>query len=213
MAFCNSCGASLTEGTKFCSKCGKPVAGAAVPGAPTAATGIPAPPPATGGSSAVKIVLIVIGAVVLIGVVGLVSLAVSGIHIAKSTHVTQDGDHVKVESPFGSVETSKDPEQATQNLGVDIYPGAEVQSNGASSATFGGMRTATAAFESSDSVDKVCTFYKSKFPNASVKTSDQNHCTIVSSAPPNMITINVESTGDASKFQITSVMKKSSSNP
>jgi len=211
MAFCNSCGATLTEGTKFCSKCGKPVAGATAAVAPLAAS--PAPPPAAGSNSAVKMVLIVVGAVVLIGVVGLVSLAFIGIHIAKRTHVTQEGDHVKVESPFGSVETSKDPDQAVKELGVDIYPGAEVQSNGATSTTFGGMHTASAWFESSDSVDKVCAFYKSKFPSATVKSSDQNRCTIVSTAPPNVITINVEASSDTSRFQITSVMKKSSSDP
>lgn len=211
MAFCNSCGATLAEGTKFCSKCGKPVAGATVPGAST--TAAPAPPPAPGGSNAVKIVLIVVGVIILVGVLGIVSLTMIGIHIAKRSHVSQDGDHVKVDTPFGSVETSKDPDLAAKDLGVDIYPGAQVQTNGASSATFGGMHTATASFESSDSVDKVCTFYKSKFPSATVRSSDQNRCTIVSNAPPDMITINVESSGDASRFQITSVMKKSSSNP
>ena len=43
MAFCNSCGATLADGTKFCSKCGKPITGAAAPTA--TASGVPAPPP------------------------------------------------------------------------------------------------------------------------------------------------------------------------
>src|SRR5256885_471014 len=113
MAFCNSCGAQLTEGTKFCSKCGAPIAG------------------------------------------------------------------------------------------------ASAQKQGASTATFGKVRTVSAAFESDDAVEKVCAFYKSKFPNATVSTSDQNRCTIVSNDPPNMITINVEPSGDGSKFQIASVSSKS----
>jgi hypothetical protein len=208
MAFCNSCGATLAEGTNFCSKCGKPVAGASAP-APNAA-GIPAPPPSTGsGSGSLKTVLIVIGSVILVGVLFVVALAFIGIHIAKRSHVTQNGDNVKVETPFGTVETSKDPDLAAKNLGVDIYPGAQVQKDGASSATFGGMHTVTASFESSDSTDKVCAFYRSKFPSANVSTSDQNHCTIVSNAAPNMVTINVDSNGNGSKFQIVAVTKKS----
>jgi hypothetical protein len=71
------------------------------------------------------------------------------------------------------------------------------------------MRTVTASFESSDSADKVCAFYRSKFPGASVSTSERGRCTIVTNAPPNMITINVESSGDASRFQIVAVAKKS----
>lgn len=210
MAFCNSCGATLAEGTKFCSKCGKPIGGAVAAPAPSATPATAASPPSTGGSSALKIILIVVGVIILVGVLGLVSLTLIGIHLAKRSHVTQEGDHVKVETPFGTVESSKDPDQAAKELGIDIYPGAQVQKEGASIATFGGVHTVSASFESSDPVDKVCSFYRSKFPGATVSTSDQNRCTIVSNAPPNMVTINVEASGDASRFQIASVTKKAS---
>ena len=208
MAFCNSCGATLAEGTRFCSKCGKAITGvpAAAPGPATT----PAPP-AAGGGNGLKAVLIVIGAVILIGVVGLVSLTLVGLHIARRTHVRQNGDSVKVETPFGTVESSKDPDQAAKDLGVDIYPGATVRKDGSSVAIFGGMRTVTASFDSSDSVDKVCSFYRSKFPGANVSTQDQNHCAIVSSVMPNMVTINVEPSGDGSKFQIVAVTKRTGS--
>jgi hypothetical protein len=115
-----------------------------------------------------------------------------------------------VETPFGEVETSKDPDQAAKDLGVDLYPGAQVQRNGASSVSMGNIRTATALFESSDPPDKVCSFYKSRFPGAMVTTSDQNRCTIVSNNQKNMITINVTPSGDNTKLQITNVSKKSS---
>jgi hypothetical protein len=64
-------------------------------------------------------------------------------------------------------------------------------------------------FESGDSSDKVCTFYKSKFPGAMVSSSDRNRCTIVSNNQKNMITVNVESSGDGAKLQITNVSKHS----
>ena len=207
MAFCNSCGAQLTEGTKFCSKCGTPIAGAGGPEAPAPASSSSAAP---GSNSALKTVLMVVAAIVVIGIVGVACLAFIGIRVARHTHVMQEGDHVKVETPFGTAETSKDPEEAAKDLGVDVYPGAEPQKQGASTATFGKVRTVSAAFESDDGVEKVCAFYRSKFPHATVSTADQNRCTIVSNDPPNMITINVEPNGDGSKFQIASVATKSS---
>ena len=166
------------------------------------------PPPAQGNGNGLKIVLIVVGVILVIGVLGLGALTFVGLRIAKHTRVKQEGDHVKVETPFGTVESTKDPEQAAKDLGIEIYPGAEVRQNGAASATLGNLHTVSAEFDSSDSVDKVCSFYKSKFPNATVSSSDENHCTIVSSLPPNGITINVEPSGGGSRFQVSSVMKK-----
>jgi len=204
MAFCNSCGASLAPDAKFCNKCG-----ATITGAPAATN---APPPApTGGSSALKIVLIIVGIIVVLGIVGVATVGIIGYHIARSAHVTQNGHHVKVETPFGNVETSNNPEQTARDLGIDIYPGAQVQKNGAATATFGAMRTVSANFETSDSPDKVCAFYKSKFPNPMVTTSDQNRCTIISNDKQNTVTITVEVSGDHTKLQITSVTKKGSS--
>lgn len=212
MAFCNSCGATLNEGTKFCNKCGT-VTGVPGAAAPTpAARPLPAPPPSKGGSSALKIILIIVGVIVLIGVLGMVTCGVVLHRAIKSARVSQKGDNVKVETPFGSMETSTDPEKVAKDLGVDIYPGAEQQKAGASSVTMGTIHTATAFFNSTDSADKVCDFYKSRFPGANVTSSDQNHCNIVANAPPNMTTIAIESNDAGSRIQITAVTKKSASN-
>jgi hypothetical protein len=209
MAFCNSCGATLTPGTKFCNKCGTPVAGAMTSSPAPAPL---APPPATGSSNALKIILIVIAVVVCIGILGLATVGfVAHRFIAKGVHVTQNGNRAKVETPFGSVETSKDPEQAVKDLGVDIYPGAQMDRNGASTATFGDVHTVAASFESADSLDKVCAFYKSKFPSSMVTTSGQNRCTIISNDQKNMITINIETAGDNTKVQISNISKSSGS--
>ena len=102
MAFCNSCGAQLTEGTRFCSKCGAPITGT-----PAAPAGAPSTPAATAGSSsALKTILIIVGAIVLIGIVGIASLTFIGMRLARHSRVTQEGEHVKVETPFGTAETS-----------------------------------------------------------------------------------------------------------
>ena len=221
MAFCNSCGTTITQGTRFCSKCGAPIlasgfppsspAGATQPpsATPPARTAPAPPPPAQGNNNALKIVLIVIGVIIVIGALGIGVLTVVGLHIAKNTRVRHEGDQVKVETPFGTVESSKDPDQVAKNLGVDIYPGAEVQKDGAASASFGNLRTVNATFQSSDSVDKVCSFYKSRFPSAAVSSSEESRCTIVSNTtPPNVVTINIEANGGGSRIQISSVIKK-----
>jgi len=210
MAFCNSCGATLNDGTKFCNKCGAAVpAGPAVPGVTATAPPAPlAPPPSKGGSSALKIILIIVAVIIGLGILGIATVGFIGYRIAKSAHVTQHGDNVKVETPFGSMETNKDPEQAAKDLGVEVYPGAQAQKNGTATMTFGNMRTVTATFEISDSVDKVCDFYKAKFPSSTMTTSDQNHCTIMSGDQQNMITITVQASGDTTKLVIANVSKK-----
>jgi hypothetical protein len=205
MAFCNSCGAQLAEGTNFCSKCGAAASG--TPGGipqPIA----PGPPPSSGSSSALKVVLIIVGVIVLIGVLGVVTIGVVGYRIAKSARVSQKGDNVKVETPFGSVETSNDPQKVADELGVEIYPGAQVQKAGTAAVTFGSLHTVTAIFESSDSVDKICDFYRTKFPNANVQSSDQTHCTIVSGGQANSTTVTVDSSGDGSRLTIVRLTKK-----
>jgi len=212
MAFCNSCGTSLKEGAAFCGKCGAPIGGAMPPRMSPAATGpSPSPAPPRQNNSAVKTILIIVGVIAILGGLAIATLTFIGLRIARHTRVTQEGDHVKVETPFGGVETSKDPEQTAKDLEIDIYPGAEVQRQGAATVTFGGIRTVTASFESDDPVDKVCSFYRGKFPNAKVSASDHNNCTIVSDAGGKVVTINIDGRGDGSRFQITNVNKHAGS--
>jgi hypothetical protein len=216
MAFCNKCGANVEPGVRFCNKCGAPILTSTLPPAASAASASPmpstpsaAPAPPSQGGGALKVILIVVGVIVLIGILGAASIGFVVWRVARSSHVRQEGDRVKVETPFGTVESTKDPEEVARNLGVEIYPGARVLKEGAASATFGGIHTATANFESDDSVGKVCEFYKPKVPSALVTASDQRHCTIVSNDKKNMITINVEAEGDKTKIQITNVTGKS----
>ena|SRR3974390_1718495 len=205
MAFCNSCGAQLAEGTNFCSKCGAAVSG--TPGGipqPIA----PGPPPSSGSSSALKVILMIVGVIVLIGILGMVTCGIIVHRAIKSAKFSQKGDNVKVETPFGSVETSNDPQKVADELGVEVYPGAQVQKAGTASVTFGSLHTVTGVFESNDAVDKVCDFYRSKFPNANVQSSDQTHCSIVSGGQANSTTVTVDSSGDGSRLTIVRLTKK-----
>ena len=96
------------------------------------------------------------------------------------------------------------------NRTVDLYPGAEIRKNGAASASFGGFHTVSVTADTDDPVDRVTSFYKSKFPNAMVTTSDSGHCTIVSNDHKNIVTIVIEAAGDKTKIQISNVHKGSS---
>ena len=213
MAFCNSCGATLNPGTKFCNKCGAAAAGPSAPGpalSPLPTAPPYSPPPSTGGSSALKIILIVIAIIVGLGILSVGAFSFFVYRVAKNAHVTQKGDNVKIETPFGNI-SANDPDQAIKELGVDVYPGAQVQKQGTAAVTLFGVHSVTANFESGDSVDKVCEFYKAKFPNANIKSSDQNQCNIVAGEQGNSTTVSVQSNGDGCKFQIVSLSKKSAS--
>ncbi len=202
MAFCNSCGNNVESGVKFCPKCG------AVQAAASSAPAVPASvaPAQPQGSSVLKIILIVVAAVVLLGIVAVGVVTYVGLRIARHTRVENNGGNVRVVSPFGAVESSTNPNDAIRDLGVDAYPGARVVSG--KSASFGGMHTVTAEFETNDSVDQVAQFYRAKFPNANVTSSDQSHATIVSTANGSMVTITVDSEGSATRIHITNVSGK-----
>jgi hypothetical protein len=62
-------------------------------------------------------------------------------------------------------------------------------------------------------VDKVCGFYKPKYPNAMVMTTQADQCTIVSNDPKNMITITVKGETDKTRIVITNVSKAGAANP
>jgi len=150
--------------------------------------------------------------IVLVGILAVASLGFFAWRVARHTRVRQDGDNVRVETPFGTVQTTNDPQAAARDLGVDLYPGAEALKEGATSATFGTVHTASLNFETSDSVDKVCSFYKPKFPNAMVMTTEANQCTIVSNDQKNMITITVKGESDKTRIVITNVSKSGAAN-
>ena len=222
MAFCNSCGAPLTAGTRFCNKCGAAVlvsapasafkeAAASAPATPVAAA--PAQPTSSQGSNALKIILSVVGVIVLMGILGVASVGFFAWRVARHAHVRQQGDNVKVETPFGTVQSTNDPQEAARNLGVDVYPGAKLLKEGTASASFGGVHSVTVNLESSDSIDKVTSFYKAKLPNAMVTTSDTAQATIVASDHNNLITINIRAAGDRTKISITNVTGKLGSSP
>ena len=148
-----------------------------------------------------------VGVIILVGILGIASLGFFAWRVARHTHIRQNGESVKVETPFGTVESSNDPQAAAHDLGVDPYPGAQAMKEGSASASFGGVRTVSLHFETSDSADKVCSFYKPKFPNAMVMSTQSDQCTIISNDKNNMITITAKEESGKTKIVIANVKK------
>ncbi len=208
MAFCNSCGTTLEPGARFCPKCGAsiPMAGAIAPPPIAAAPPAPVAHPPAQGSSALKIILIVIGVIFLLGILGIGTMVFVVRRIAHNSHFQNKDGNVRVETPFGTVQSTSDPNEAARNLGIDQYPGAKVTKG--NSATIGGMHTVDAEFETNDSPEKVMAFYTSKFPNATVNNKDTDGYTIVSTNNNNLITIKIQPEDGKTRIKIANVSGK-----
>jgi flagellar basal body-associated protein FliL len=204
MAFCNSCGATLDSGAKFCNKCGttQPGATAGAPAFPTPAPGAPQK------SSALKIILIVVAVIVVFGILAIGAFSFFAYRIARHSRIHNENGNVRVETPFGTVNTTTDPNEAARNLGIDSYPGAEVVKGTTSDMTMGNMHTASADFETSDPVATVAEFYKSKVPNANVVSSTGDHYAIISTDKKNMLTINIEPKNGRTRIHISKISGK-----
>jgi hypothetical protein len=174
--FCSKCGAELAADTRFCQGCGAPTGFAASAGAPAAVASagqVPAgvPPPASG---TLKIVLIIVGCIVGLGMLSAVAVMFGIWRISKSVHVDPSGG-VTITTPggtFSSGHTSGAHLSETE-VGAPIYPGAIAEEGGFKLGGDSGSM-ATYVFKTSDSVPQVMAFYRDKFgPKSSVIQTPQ----------------------------------------
>jgi hypothetical protein len=212
MAFCNSCGSNLEPGAKFCPKCGTANPAAVSPAVP-AATAAPAGNvgPTPQGSNLLKIVLIIVAVVFGLGIIGVATTAYFVHRAISRTHIESRDGNVKVETPFGTVESSDDPDEAAHNLGIDVYPGATVIKGSTGNVAFGPTHTAAAEFETSDSPSAVADFYKSKLAGANVISSDNDHYSIIAGDKKNLTTIAIEPKDGKTRVHISRVTSSGSS--
>jgi hypothetical protein len=209
VAFCNSCGAPLPAAAAFCEKCGSAVTPGAKPlSAPVSVpVGSPSPTTPAQQGKGLKTILIILGVVGGVVILGIVASVIVGLQIARRTHVRHEGNKVKVETPFGTVESNQDADEVARDLGVDVYPGARAIKNSGAIAAIGGMKTVTARFESDDPSDKVADFYKKKFPNANVSQSGGDHYAIVQTNSDGALTISITPRNGATQINIANVQK------
>ena len=210
-SFCSKCGAELSPDTRFCGSCGAPTgfaasAAAHVGVAPTGQVPIGQAPAAAPSSGALKVVLIIIGAVVCLGMLSAVAVMFGLWRISKSVHVDRSGG-VTISTPAGKISTGRtSPAHLTESeVGAPIYPGAIAEEGGFKLGAESGSM-ATYVFKTSDSVSQVLAFYRDKFgPKTGVIETPQGG--IVTAAKNDnegiMVTIGRDESEDKTSIAIT----------
>ncbi len=198
MPFCTSCGTNVEASTAFCTKCGAAMAGAAA--APAAGA-----PPQKKGTSVVKIILMVVAVFFLLGATVVGVLIYGAYRVADSAK--QAVEEGRVETPFGTVDTTKDAVEAAKDIGVELYPGATPAKEGSSSVNFGGVSATTIVLETSDSPQKVFEFYKAEFPDANMTSSEGDQHTIMAGDKDSWVTVVIAAEGDKTRITIARTSK------
>ncbi len=127
-----------------------------------------APPPKS-GSSAVKIILIIVGIFVGLGMIVAGIVAYGVYRVAHSIHKDANGN-ITVTTPKGTITANSSGTFTAADLGIAIYPGA-TQGKAGLRMNIASKSMVTANFLTPDSPDKVMAFYKDKAgPNAQTVT-------------------------------------------
>jgi hypothetical protein len=131
---------------------------------PSQATGVPPPPapPKSGGSSALKIILIILGVLVLLMVLVAGVIGYGIYRVKKAFHTDARTGETTIATPGGAITANSNMKFTSDELGTDVYPGAEPAKSGNLRMNLAGNSVVSASFLTSDSKDKVVAFYKDK---------------------------------------------------
>jgi hypothetical protein len=134
------------------------------PGAAPPGYGAPVPAPVqkSGGSSAVKIILIIVGIFVFLGVMVVAVIGYGVYRVRKAIHVDGSTGAATLSVPGMSMNADPGMKFTASELGTEIYPGAEPKKSGSMRMSIAGSSVVSAAFLTSDPEDKVVAFYKDK---------------------------------------------------
>src|ERR1700719_4836405 len=166
-SFCSKCGAELSPDTRFCQGCGAPTGFTAVPpvgAAPAGQSPFPPAPAVTAPSSGtLKVVLIIVGAIVCLGMLTAFAVMFGLWRISKSVHVDRAGG-ITITTPAGKFSSGRASAAhlSESEVGAPIYPGAVAEEGGFKLGEDSGSM-ATYVFKTSDSVAQVLAFYRDKF--------------------------------------------------
>ncbi len=163
-----------------------------------------APPPKS-GSSAVKIILIIVGIFVGLGIIVSSIVAYSVYRVARSVHKDANGN-ITVSTPTGAITANSSDTFTAADLGIAIYPGA-TEGKAGLRMNIASKSMVTANFLTPDSQDKVMAFYTAKAgPNAqTVTTSAGGTISIQNGANSITVTVTQSAIADNNKTQFTIV--------
>jgi hypothetical protein len=122
--------------------------------------GVP-PPPASSSNTVLKIVLIVVGIFVLLGVIAASVVGFGVYRLSKAVHKNSNGD-VSISTAEGTITTGRSANVSAADLGTALYPGASSRNDGSMNMKTPNGSMVTSVFTSSDSSDKIVAFYKEK---------------------------------------------------
>jgi hypothetical protein len=134
-------------------------------------------PSASSGTSAVKIILIVVAVFVGLGILGAGAFGFMVWRVARSVHVSGSGDQMTMSTPGGTVNLNATQTYTASELGTDIYPGAQ-SIKGGMKMTLPTGSMVTGIFLTSDSKEQVVDFYKGKLGSA-VSVMDTQDAAII----------------------------------
>jgi hypothetical protein len=168
----------------------------------------PVPPPVgapspKSGSSALKIILIVLAIFFGLGIIGAGIVGYGVYRVSRSIHKDANGE-ITINTPKGSISANPDQTFTASDLGIAIYPGA-TQGKGGLRMTIGSKSMVTANFLTPDSPDKVMAFYKGLAgPNAQImSTGTGGIITMQSSSNSVTVTVAQSPSENNGKTQIT----------
>lgn len=216
--FCTSCGSPVEESVKFCLKCGAQVGAPAAP-APAAApppsaapavagTAAAAAPAAKAGSPILKIVLIVVGVVVFLGVVGMVTCGyfaykakqkLTGMVETAKTMTGRGG------TPEISLEKGGEGSEAAAAATLDVppYPGSTATEGGGQFSFGGRGGISSQEYETSDSLDQVLAFYKDKLGSKIRIQQSEENAMFTLTTKSGLTTVTLTRDAEAEKTKIT----------
>jgi hypothetical protein len=240
--FCTKCGSPMGDGMQFCTICGATVGGppAAAPSvapidimppapiavAPPVAPVLVTPPVAPGakkGSPVLKIVLIILGVFILLGMLGIGSC----VYVAYRAKQKYNRFEKEVRNNFPSGMGSREDQPSSDNPGenpggmsnpgagpaVDMgelaYPGATAGQS-ANQSIFGAAGFKMQEYFTSDSVDTVVAYYKNKLGNRAMSTQTGDGAVMQVGGGGALTTINIapDSASGKTKISISSFHKQ-----
>jgi hypothetical protein len=141
----------------------------------------PAAPPAKQGSSAVKIILIIVAVFVGLGILGASAVTFVVWRAAHAIRAAANGEQMSVNLPGGTYSANSSQTFTSSDLGTEVYPGA-AQAKGSMRMSLPTGTMVTAGYETSDSHDQVVAFYKSKFGTTNVTSFDSGDASVITCA-------------------------------
>jgi hypothetical protein len=150
------------------------------------------------GSSAVKIILIVVAVIVCLGIAVVGVVGYGFYRVGKAVHKDLTTGKVSIDTPNGTISAISDATLTEADLGTAIYPGAE-QAKGSAKLNLGGGPMVTGVFLTTDPKDKVIAFYKDQL-GSGAQDIESGDTALLMLAKENRESINITISQRAGQF-------------